>query len=96
MRKTELIRKSWKIFKINLKCVTSKSKSFNQLQKSSKLTRKNLKMVFKSKGSMGAKKTSNMPQIDDVVVIAPGDQTEPRDIVLYRSRQFSPDGYDAV
>ena len=53
-------------------------------------------MVFKSKGSMGAKKKSNMPQIDDVVVIAPGDQTEPRDIVLYRSRQCSPDGYDAV
>ena len=38
---------------------------------------KNLRMVFKSKGSMGAKKKDNMPQINDVVVIAPGDQTEP-------------------
>ena len=56
----------------------------------------NLKMVFKSKGSMGAKKKNYMPQINDVVVIAPGDQTEPRDIILYRSRQFSPEGYDAV
>ena len=57
---------------------------------------KNLRMVFKSKGSMGAKKKDNMPQINDVVVIAPGDQTEPRDIVLYRSRQFSPGNHDAV
>ena len=45
---------------------------------------------------MGVKKKDNMPQINDVVVIAPGDQTEPRDIVLYRSRQFSPGNHDAV
>ena len=56
----------------------------------------NLRMVFKSKGSLGTKKKDNMPQINDVVVIAPGEQTEPRDIVLYRSRKFCPDGYDAV
>ena len=53
-------------------------------------------MVFKSKGSMGAKKRDNMPNINDVVVIAPGDQTEHRDVVLYRSKQFCPEGYGAV
>ena len=56
----------------------------------------NLRMVFRSKGSMGAMKKSNLPHINDVVVIAPGEQTEPRDIVLYRSSKFSPWGNAAV
>ena len=41
-------------------------------------------MVIKAKGSMRAKKKS--PSVEDVVVIAPGEQTEPRDVVLYRSQ----------
>ena len=44
-----------------------------------------LKMVFKSKGSAGSRKKHMNPDISDVVVIAPGEQTEPRDVILYRN-----------
>ena len=49
-----------------------------------------LKMVFKSKGSAGAKKKHMNPDISDVVIIMPGEQTEPRDVVLYRNKDDHP------
>ena len=52
--------------------------------------KKELKMVFKAKGSKGAKKKHMNPDISDVVVIAPGTQTEPRDVVLYRNKDDHP------
>ena len=39
-------------------------------------------LKIKSNGSRDAKRRTLMPDVSDVVVIAPGDQTEPRDIVL--------------
>ena len=38
---------------------------------------KKLKMVITAKGSIGAKKRKQNPKVKDVVVIAPGEQTEP-------------------
>ena len=52
--------------------------------------KKNLKLVFKAKGSKGAKKKHMNPEISDVVVIAPGEQTQPRDVVLYRHKDEHP------
>ena len=46
---------------------------------------KDLRMVFKSKSSQGAKKHHLNPDVSEVVVVAPGEQAEPRDIVLYRN-----------
>ena len=57
---------------------------------------KNLKMVIKAKGSVGAKKKKSNPDVEDVVVIAPGEQTEPRDVVLYRSQTEHPKKNDTV
>ena len=57
---------------------------------------KPLKMVFKSKGSAGAKKKYMRPDISDVVVIAPGEQTEPRDVVLYRYKNDHPTKNDTT
>ena len=51
----------------------------------------NLKMVFKAKGSAGAATKTQDPVITDVCVVAPGDQTEKRDIVLYRNKSSHPD-----
>ena len=39
-----------------------------------------LRLVMKSTGSKEAKKKTFMPDVADVVVIAPGDQTERRDV----------------
>ena len=55
-----------------------------------------LRLVMKSKGSKEAQKKTFMPDVSDVVVIAPGDQTERRDVVLYRSSRFHPKGNDTV
>ena len=49
-----------------------------------------MKLVFKLKGSAGAKKKHEDPIVSDVCVIAPGDQTEKRDIVLDRSKSCHP------
>ena len=49
-----------------------------------------LKMVFKSKSSQGAKKRHLNPNVPDVVIFAPGQQTEPRDILLYRTPAHAP------
>ena len=57
---------------------------------------KPLKMVFKSKGSAGSKKKYMRPDISDVVVIAPGEQTEPRDVVLYRYKDDHPTKNDTT
>ena len=53
-------------------------------------------MVIKSKGSKEAQKKSFLPDIADVVVIAPGDQTEKRDVVLYKSKSCHPKENDTV
>jgi hypothetical protein len=55
-----------------------------------------LRLVMKAKGSKEAQKKTFMPDVSDVVVIAPGDQTERRDVVLYKSRAFHPSGNDTV
>ena len=55
-----------------------------------------LRLVIKSKGSKEAQKKTFMPDVSDVVVIAPGDQTEPRDVVLYKSKAAHPNGNDTV
>ena len=52
---------------------------------------KDIKIVFKSKGSAGAKKKHRDPVVTDVCIIAPGDQTQKRDIVLYRNKSSHPD-----
>ena len=57
---------------------------------------KKLKMVIKAKGSIGAKKRKQNPKVQDVVVIAPGEQTEPRDVVLYRTQADHPFKNDTV
>ena len=57
---------------------------------------KKLKMVIKAKGSIGAKKRVEKPLVQDVVVIAPGDQTEKRDVVLYRNKKDHPKQNDTV
>ena len=51
---------------------------------------KDLKMVFKAKSSQGAKKRHLNPDVPDVVVVAPGEQTAHRDIVLYRNTADAP------
>ena len=53
----------------------------------------NLRMVVKAKG---AKKKKLNPAVQDVVMIAPGDQTEPRDVILYKTQSDHPNKYDAV
>ena len=55
-----------------------------------------LRLVIKSKGSKEAQKKTLMPDVADVVIIAPGDQTERRDIVLYKSKSSHPKGNDTV
>ena len=50
---------------------------------------KNLRVNFKAKGSAGSQKKDFKPDVSDVVIIAPGDQTEPRDVVLYRSKEMT-------
>ena len=55
-----------------------------------------LRLVMKSKGSQEAQKKTFMPDVSDVVVIAPGDQTDRRDVVLYKSRSSHPRGNDTV
>ena len=57
---------------------------------------KQLKMVIKAKGSIGAKKRKQNPSVQDVVVVAPGEQTEPRDVVLYRTQADHPGRNDTV
>jgi hypothetical protein len=57
---------------------------------------KQLKMVIKAKGSIGAKKKKQNPKVQDVVVVAPGEQTEPRDVVLYRTQADHPKKNDTV
>ena len=57
---------------------------------------KHLRMVVKAKGSMGAAKKKLNPAVQDVVIIAPGDQTEPRDVILYKTQSDHPNKYDAV
>ena len=57
---------------------------------------KKLKMMIKAKGSIGAKKKKQKPSVQDVVVIAPGEQTEKRDVVLYRSQKDHPSQNDTV
>lgn len=47
-------------------------------------------MVFKAKSSQGAKKRHLNPDVSEVVIVAPGEQTEPRDIVLYRNTADAP------
>ena len=56
----------------------------------------NLRLVMKTKGSKEARKKTFMPDVSDVVVIAPGDQTERRDVILYKSRNDHPSGNDTV
>ena len=53
-------------------------------------------MVIKAKGSIGAKKKKKSPSVQDLVVIDPGEQTEPRDVVLYRSQADHPKKNDTV
>ena len=55
-----------------------------------------LRLIMKSKGSKEAQKKTLLPDISDVVVIAPGDQTERRDVVLYKSKDAHPTGNDSV
>ena len=55
-----------------------------------------LRLVMKSKGSKDVQKKTFMPDVSDVVVIAPGDQTERRDVVLYKSKSSHPKGNDTV
>jgi hypothetical protein len=57
---------------------------------------KDFKVVFKAKGSEASQKRHFKPDISDVVIIAPGDQTEPRDVVLYKSKTQHPGGNDTV
>lgn len=47
-------------------------------------------MVFKAKSSQGAKKCHHNPDVTELVIVAPGEQTEPRDIVLYRTTADAP------
>ena len=51
---------------------------------------KALKLVFKAKGSAGTKRKHLNPDVSDVVVITPGEQTKPRDVVLYRHKVDHP------
>ena len=57
---------------------------------------KRLKMVIKAKGSVAAKKRKQNPNVEDVIVVAPGEQTESRDVVLYRSQAEHPSKNDTV
>ena len=57
---------------------------------------KKLKMVIKAKGSIAAKKRKQNPNVEDVIVVAPGEQTEPRDVILYRSQADHPSKNDTV
>ena len=57
---------------------------------------KQLKMVIKAKGSVAAKKRKQNPNVEDIIVVAPGEQTEPRDVVLYRSHTEHPSKNDTV
>ena len=57
---------------------------------------KKLKMVFKEKGSAGARRRTKNPAVTDVCVIAPGDQTHPRDVIVYRTKTDHPHEKDIV
>jgi hypothetical protein len=57
---------------------------------------KKLRMVFKSKGSAGSKKKHLNPDISDVVIITPGEQTQPRDVVLYPHRDDHPNQNETI
>lgn len=46
---------------------------------------KDLRMAFKAKSSQGAKKHHLNPAVSEVVIVVPGEQMDPRDIVLYRT-----------
>jgi hypothetical protein len=81
-----------------LQLLQTELKSINPLVKSFKSAAdifnanptKKLKMVFKAKGSVGAQKKHQNPNIPDVVIVAPGDQTEHQDVVLYRRKSDAP------
>ena len=102
----EHVKKSERKFvkRETLKLIQSELKTNNPYVKvfsnAAKLFKRNpekqLKMVIKAKGSIGAKKKKQKPSVQDVVVIAPGEQTEKRDVVLYRSQQDHPSKNDTV
>ena len=47
-------------------------------------------IVFKAKSSQGARKQHLNPDVTNVVIVAPGQQTQPRDVVLYRTTADAP------
>ena len=49
-----------------------------------------IRIVFKAKGSLGAHKRHLNPDVSNVVILAPGEQTEPRDVILYRTAADAP------
>ena len=57
---------------------------------------KELRLIFKAKGSKNVKKQYSLPDVGDVGILAPGDLTEPRDIVLYPSKSAHPSGRATV
>ena len=57
---------------------------------------KELRLIFKAKGSKNVKKQYSLPDVSDVGILAPGDLTEPRDIVLYPSKSAHPSGRATV
>ena len=81
--KQNIDRATLKLIQKELKKINPYVKTFNATAKIFlNNPNKKLKMVIKAKGSIGAKKRVEKPLVQDVVVIAPGDQTEKRDVVL--------------
>ena len=95
--KNKIDKETLKIIQAELR---KKNPYISKFRSAAKIFRENpekkLKMVIKAKGSIGAKKRKQNPAIQDVVVVAPGDQTEPRDVVLYRTQADHPKGNDTV
>ena len=89
--------KTLELIQRNLKDVNFYVKQFMSAQQIFKSQpSKNLRVNFKAKGSAGSQKRDFKPDVSDVVIIAPGDQTEPRDVVLYRSKEHHPGRNDSV
>ncbi|XP_064637083.1 uncharacterized protein LOC135493587 [Lineus longissimus] len=57
---------------------------------------KDLRMVFKAKGSIGATRKHHNPDVPDIVFLAPGEHTEPRDVVIYRDSSCHPKQNDTI
>ena len=77
-------------------CLRENNFHVQQYEQAAEVMRKNptevLRLCFKAKGSRNVKKQYNLPDVNDVGILAPGDMAEKRDIVLYNKSSNHPEG----